>query len=372
MKPALAALWISSLAADAWTLRDGRSFDGDLAAADGLRATFTRPGKNPVVVPLADLSAGDAQTIREWRRDRRRPLVLPGRLAPWPARASAPAGDARMTGGDGGTFVYQSANFHITSDLKLPPAAANDIALALEATRAALIAIPLGLHGGGERRPYQVELLRDEARYARAGGLAGSGGHYDPRRGRMLVLLPNLGIEERDGALRLAYQNNLFILRHEVVHQLMDGWHGRLPMWLNEGIAEFIASLPYSRGHCTLQPPGAGMRDYLLKWRTSRNDRSIHLIPPATLMPMTRRDWDAAVRDRSAYDLYHSAALLTWHFIQLDHGARLAAFLEALRRGESPEKAEKTHLLRGGTREALHADVTALARKLGLEPAGFP
>ena len=368
MKASLSILWLSASLASAWTMRDGRTFEAELAAADGLRATFSRPGKTPVVMPLASLSASDAETIHVWRRNHRRPLVIPARLAPWPANASAPAGDVRLLAEVNGAYVCESANFRITSDLKLPLNVLNDIAKVFEATRATLIAIPLGLHAGGERERYQVAMFRDENGYTRAGGNEGSGGHYDGRTKRMLVLLPNLGIDDTSGTLRLDHTRNLFILKHEVTHQLMDRWHGPIPTWLDEGIAEFIASLPYSKGHYTISPPGAGMRDYLTKWNALKNDRSLRIIAPDRLMAMDRKDWNAAVKELSAYDLYNSSAILTYHFIQQNNGAPIAGFLDSLRRGEKPSEAELKHLLPGKSRETLNAEVVSRAKSLGLEP----
>lgn len=368
MKQPAAILLAATMACHGWTMRDGRVFDAELVAADGLRATFNRGEKTPVVVPLLLLTDDDARTIRGWREDRRHPLVLPQRLAKWPKQAAAPVREARFTGEEDGVFLYQSPHFVIESDLKLPASAVNDIATVLEATRAVLIAIPLGFHGGGESDRYRVHLFRDRAGYAAAGGINGSGGHYDGRTRRMLVLLPNLGIEEKDGVLRLDHRRSLFILKHEVVHQLMAPWHRRLPLWVSEGIAEFIASLPYASGTYTLQPPGSGMRDYLLKWQPSKNERSLRLIPPHDLMAMDLHDWNAAVKRERAYDLYNSAALVTWHFIQQENGAPLAAYLDALRRGAKPAAARETHLLKGIDPGELTKQVAATARRLGIEP----
>lgn len=367
---AAAALVLTITPGDAWTTRKGVSFEAGLAAADGLRATFTRPDKAPVVIPLADLSEADVETIGKWRADRRNPLIVPSKIAPWPPRAVAPAVEVRFTGEKDGVFSHESTHFTITSDLRLPLSTVNDIAKVLEGTRAALIAIPLGLHAGGERARYKVDMFRDEAGYTGAGGANGSGGHYDSRHSRMLVLLPNLGIEETDGKLRLEHSRNLFILKHEVTHQLIDRWHGRMPMWVYEGIAEFIASLPYAQGHYTLQSPGAGMREYVLKWSPPGASRGIRLIPPAHLMAMDRDDWESAVSQQEAYDKYNSAALLTYYFIQRDHGAPLAGYLDALRRGERPETAER-HLLNGKTREWLNGEVVALCKKLDVELLSF-
>jgi hypothetical protein len=354
----------------AWTLKNGTVFEADLAAADGLRASFTKAGKSPVVMPLADLTAEDAQAIRKWRVDRRHPLVIPSRLAAWPPRATA-AAEIKEMNSKAGTSIHRSPNFIITSDLRLPLSAIHDIAKVLEGTRTALIAIPLGLHAGGESEPYPVHLFRDANGYGRAGGANGSGGHYDGRSGRMLVFLPNIGITEKDGRTVLDYTKNLFVLKHEVTHQLMDRWHGRMPMWVSEGIAEFIASLPYAQGNYTLQNPGAGMRDYLLKWQMGSPGKSIRLIPPTRLMSLDRDDWEAAVSQQVAYDQYNSAALLTYYFIQKNNGTPLAGYLDALRRGIRSDEAERIHLLDGKDRTFLDQEIQKLCEKIGVKTEEF-
>jgi hypothetical protein len=355
-----------SSGAETWTLRSGRTFEAELAAADGLRATFTAEGKTPAVVPLADLTDQSRGVVAKWRADWFRPLVLPARLPAWPAEAKAPAGDPEILTSADGVHEYRTPRFLIRSDLKLPPYASADIARALEATRAALMAVPLGLHAGGERGRYEVRLFREAAYYAKAGGIAGSGGHYDPRRDVTLILLPNLGIEETEAGLRVDHARNLFILRHEITHHLLNRWHRHLPMWLNEGIAEFIASLPYSQGRYNLRNPSAGLKGYVLKWQPDRNLGAITLIPPARLMPMTRRDWDDAVKSLNAYDLYNSAGILACCLIQKDGGKPLAAYIDALRRGVNPKQAEGMFLLGGRPRDSLNAEVAAYCLKLGI------
>ena len=182
--PALVLLVASAIAAPpsrTWTTRDGRTFEAELAAADGLRATFTATGKPPVIAPLASLSAEDAAFVRQWRGNWRNPLIAPGTLAPWPAQAVAPVGALKSSADDGGVFTWESANFRITSDLRIPDGAAEDIARVFEATRSALIAMPLGLHAGGETERYAVSMFRDGAAMASSDDvtitLKGTGGH---------------------------------------------------------------------------------------------------------------------------------------------------------------------------------------------------
>jgi hypothetical protein len=133
-------------------------------------------------------------------------------------------------------------------------------------------------------------------------------------------------------------------------------------MWLSEGIAEFVASIPYSGGRYNLQKPGAGMRDYILKWRKAKDDKGITLIPARELMELDEREWRRAMAQGAAYDLYNSSGLLTWYFIQEDNGTRFAAYLDGLRRGRDDESL----LLRGRKLEVVDEDVAAMAKKMGL------
>lgn len=358
-----------SAEARSWAQRNGHRFDAELLAADGWRATFGIEGAPKWVIPFSELTVAGVEDVQTWRRARReRPLVDSRMLAPWPAEAVAAESDTevRAAGEDAGEYRYESGHFSIVSDVKLPVSVVRDLALVFEGTRSALIALPLGLHAGGETRKYPVLLTASGETYGRAGGAEGSGGFYDARRGRMVVFLPNLGIEQKAKGTQLKYEKQLFVLKHEVTHQLLARWNAPFPAWLNEGLPEFIASLPYSRGRYTLQNPGAGMRDYLLKWRQGPSSRTVRLVPPKQLMRMEADAWNAALARGAAYDLYNSANLLTFYFIQQRGGAPIATFVESWRRGDSEETIEK-ELLGGRDPSALTADLVALGRRLAIE-----
>ena len=356
-----------------WTCPPGKPFAAELLAADGLRATLLVPGRGKVVVPFALLSAEDVGYIRQWRGENRRaPLVDPERLAPWPAEAVAENIEVRAVAEDAaaGKFSYESAHFAVESDLKLPVPVVRDITAVFEATRAALIALPLGLLRGEEEEKYAVAMFSTAAAYQAAGGIEGSGGYYDGASRRMLIYLPNLGIKRGMYALALDFQRQTFVLKHEVTHQLLGRWSGMLPVWLNEGFAECMAATPYTRGRYSFQNHDGAMHDYLLKWRATPDRRELLVIAPSRLMALTSPQWRDEVSAVTAYPLYNSSALLAHYFLHHDgkgDGAGMAAYFDALRRGVPAEKAEAEHLLRGRTRESLTPAVQALARKLGLQ-----
>ena len=188
----------------------------------------------------------------------------------------------------------------------------------------------------------------------------------------MLILLPNLGIQATTNGLSAEHQKNLFVIKHEVTHQLLDRWRRGLPTWLDEGLAETFAAVPYTRGRYTFQNLDSSMRDYLLKWRTARDSRALRLIAPGKLMAMSRPDWDAELSSQSAYDLYNSAGFLVYWLLHHDgrgDGAGVAAYFDALRQRTPAEEAERKHLLRGRTPEQIAVELKALARRMALEIA---
>jgi hypothetical protein len=356
----------------AWTDRSGRTFQARIVAADGVRATLVAGDSRKMIVPFAALIPADLDFIRRWRLETpAAPLLDPECLPPWPSQIAAlPVTVQAASPSENSTAAaqWESAHFRIESDLRLPSGIVRDLAWVLEATREVIIAAPLGLHPGLERRKYLVRLFANADEYGRAGGNTASGGTFNGRE--LLILLPNLGIKPGSNGLDAKHTRNLFILKHEVTHQLLAPWGWVLPAWLEEGFAECVASWPYTQGRYSLQNLDSAMHDYLLKWRRAPDQRALTLVPPAILMPMSGRDWQRNVAAQTAYDHYNSSALLVHYYLRHDgrgDSADLARYFDSLRRGVAPAEAEARHLLRGRTREELRAPLQKLARSLGLE-----
>jgi hypothetical protein len=354
-----------------WTLPGVAPFQAELVAADGLRATLLVSGRGKTVIPFTQLSAADAAYVQQWREENPKALLVdPVRLPPWPTDAVAESIDVQMTGEDraASRWRYESAHFAVESDLKLPVPVVREMAAVFEATRTAIIALPLGLHLGHETHKYPVAMLSNVIDYANAGGNGGSGGTYNPFTAQMLILLPNLGIKPGTNGLGLDFQRNIFVLKHEVTHAILGRWGEFLPMWVNEGFCECMAATPYTRGRYAFQGLDAAMHDYVLKWRTNPNQREIQFIAPTQLMDLGGDDWKAGLAASNAYSYYNSAALLTYYLLHADgkgDGAGMAAYFNDIRQGIPIEEAEK-RLLSGRTRETLSTDMQNYARKLGL------
>ena len=98
----------------------------------------------------------------------------------------------------------------------------------------------------------------------------------------MLIDLANLGIKKGTNGLALDFQKQIFVLKHEVTHQLLGRWSGSLPVWLNEGFAECMAATP--SGETTTNPSVAA---------TSSMREEASICAPLPYPPCSRNTTDA-------------------------------------------------------------------------------
>ena len=319
-----------------WTDRAGRKFTAAIVAADAWRATFVLADRGKAVLPLAQLSTADATFVNTWRaQNPGAPLVDPQRFAPWPADASATDIEVKVKSENpkAAAFVYEGAHFIMQSDVRLALGVVRDLNAVFEGTRAALMALPLGLFAGGETEKYPVLLFSTPEQYGRAGGGTATGGYFQGATGDMLILLPNLGIRVNADAKTFDYQKNLFVVKHEVTHQILQKWGGAFPVWFHEGLAEVIAATPYVRGHYTFSAMDTAISTYVQKWRSPGDLKPLYLIQPARLMEFDEASWEARLAGQSAYELYNSAALFVYFLLRHDgDGSPVAGFLDTMRR----------------------------------------
>lgn len=375
-----------------WTDLRGRETDAVLLAFDGVRATFLLDGGKVAFVPFLQLSEKDRDFLSAWRDEHPGlPWIDPVHMPPWPPGVDT--GKARVVrhtelAHAETPIVYRSRHFELQSDLDVATAVWEEIATVLEATRELVYALPLGLRAkpalpdhfrwidAGARLEYDpdhlyVQFFSDPDAFARTGVPAGAGGFYANWRRQMVISLDNFGIKNEDGRLRLDYRENLFVLKHEITHQLMHYWLPFLPQWLSEGFAEYIAAVPYRDGRYSFQNLDSAFLKYLNRWRYNQNPRSIPAWRPQAMLEMTPQQWIDAAGEGTPIRNYNSAALLVYHFLHVDgdaNGAGMAACFDALRRNPlEAEKAVGDHLLRGRAPGAIGLDLLNYWREQGVE-----
>ena len=100
---------------------------------------------------------------------------------------------------------------------------------------------------------------------------------------------------------------------------------GLTPMWLVEGMAEYMAAVPYLNGKFVFRSANRGIKERLEEKYRSETPTLIH---PSWLLTASPADW------RGSLDEYVSSMMLVYYFIHLDRkgqGEAMAAYLRMLR-----------------------------------------
>lgn len=128
--------------------------------------------------------------------------------------------------------------------------------------------------------------------------------------------------------------NNDQILRHELTHHLVARLVGDVPRWVNEGIAEYLATASLDDGQARVGDIPDRIRELGGRGRTTFAGRSIPRLHELLAAPDAEFD--------GSFGLYYAAAWTLVHLVNNEHPEhrpRFRAFLQALSRGVAPDAA---------------------------------
>ncbi len=382
-----------------WKDNKGREIVGELLASDGVRVTLRVEDNSKKVLPLSLLSEADRKFISIWRSEYPEAAWIdPEAMPNWPEAVGKGVCEVKkmlVTGSDGSGagYKWRSRHFEIRSDMELPLSVVQDMATVFEATRIAVQQLPLGLAAqppvtsmqlhlerSNPQLKYDPNLLRvqfygDKKNYANSGALVGSGGFYNTMQNRTVLSLENLGIKGEKGLYRSDYMKSAFVLKHEVTHHLLHDWLPYLPIWFQEGFAEYMGAASYNQGRYKFNSMDQHLHKYLNRWRFNEDPNRIPVMKMEELMNSTSEGWKARLKRSTPILEYNSAAILVHFFIHHDgkgDASHLAAYLDAIRRGISTSESEKKHLLRGRSYEQIDEEIHQVwgKNKVSLERAG--
>jgi hypothetical protein len=317
-----------------WTSRDGRTLEGRLSdLGDGEVEVRLKTGK-PVRVRLDLLSAPDQSYVNEWRD-----LGFGIKVARWPQelRPMLNFTARELERNPNGECVYATPNFRYICDAPLAASLIKEYALAFEGTYYAIKNLPLQLDpkppGNGH---FVVRLFRNHEDYLKAGGPEGSSGVYVVKTREILVPMDSLGV--RTVGRRVAIDHRSYdagTLIHEITHQVMHDWLNVLPVWFVEGIAEYMAAVPFEDARFDFRRMDEGLNQYLENayqvQRKAKGTTPVDMIAPEDLMALTHQQWASALSSPGAASLnYRSALLLVYYLIHLDgkgDGSSIVAYL---------------------------------------------
>ncbi|MBU6300641.1 MAG: hypothetical protein KGS60_03740 [Verrucomicrobia bacterium] len=317
-----------------WTNLDGRKLEGRMSDLGDAEVEVRLMNGKAVRIPLASLSAADQAYVNGWQD-----LGFGIKVGRWPQelRPMLNFTARELERKPEGECVYATPNFRYICDAPLAASLIKEYALAFEGTYYAIKNLPLQLDprppGNGH---FVVRLFRNREDYLRAGGPEGSSGVYVVRTREILVPMDSLGV--RTVGRRVAIDPRAYdagTLIHEITHQVMHDWLNVLPVWFVEGIAEYMAAVPFDDARFDFRRMEEGLGGYLeTAYHVARRKEGslpLDMVAPEALMAMTHQQWASALSEPGAAALnYRSALLLVYYLIHLDgkgDGSSIVAYL---------------------------------------------
>lgn len=254
---------------------------------------------------------------------------------PWPTRYDAPTAKY-AEGSFAGGFAYQSRSYSILCSEKLSAGRVNEMATVAESVRGVLESFPLELmpSTNGARERAVIRIYPTQNDYLKSGGPAGSSGFFNARSREVMVSNEYL-IEPKGHRSNLEPRQRYRLLVHELVHQAMAENAVLLPLWLSEGIAEYLSSAQFAPGRYRFNESARDIVNHLRTLWLHDRQNTITLPTIESLIQMDSRAWatDNRINKDNAYAKYAASLLLTHYQFELAARGRggLAEFLAAMK-----------------------------------------
>lgn len=395
-------LLTSSLSARVFTDRAGNSYDGSVVNVTDTEVTIMVPEKGAFYkVPIANLSAKDQAYITSLREKKKkaapntpkraveaRPVsrnsatlttsklkakhrLVDNYLTNWPRFISVPKTvHVRKVSENKGRkqYVYHSPSFEFVSDVPLSTTIIGEFGLMFEATREYCRKLPISsmkAHVPKLQGRNRILLFENVQSYVRNGGHPSAAGVYVPSRNLILIPLRSLGVKKLNGVYNYDRQTSNSVLVHEIVHQLTDPEyfaHGARG-WFSEGLAQYCAETRYSSGDFSVSGVKERIKNYAVGTATVRGLGA--KIDAPDLEKFMLQSYQSFTSN-AGYN-YRLGTLVTYYFFHMERDRKnITAFLKALKRGETGNKALK-HLLSGRNFDQLERDIRNAWKRSGVE-----
>ena len=333
-----------------WSNTEGKKITAEYLGVRGDSIIVRMSGKRVVAIPLSKLSDADKAFVSS------RPLVYQEEWLSWPEDAETPVKivDVTETKADGQNYVYQTSHFRFQVDGNLGTPLMKDLAQVFELTYSLHTKSPFGLLAKPKNDRFEARLFGETETYRDRGGPETTAGVYLPKTKVFLAPLDLMGVKVDSGVWRRIprTQCDTTTVVHELTHMLTHDMLVTLPIWVNEGYAEYIASIPIERD--AFRVSGKKIREGVIdrfvldyeKWCSSSGGRIDNLgraerlkfiknkipkIPPvATVLGITDKKWmatpskslrmpgDTKFTYPQKLGLYRTSLLIIYYFLHLD------------------------------------------------------
>jgi hypothetical protein len=337
-----------------WTDSLDRKIDAELLKIDGDNVVLKLKDGREIPYPLAKLSAADRTFVDGQRASlpaataAAKPSTALNFDSPWPERITFtedPEINIVEEDADNKRFIYESANYRYTCDVRLSKMVVKGFAVMFEATNLYCATIPLALNGGSPAKgKHQILLFEHKENYIQAGGPPSSAGVFIGGKGVVMVPLESLGVRPVGSGYMLDREKSNKTLPHELTHQLTPNayYESGSMGWFSEGIAEYIAITPYRSGSYNVRGNFKDIVEYATGYgKDDRGGRALGTrisLPP--LKKFMLQSYDSFLSESQLN--YGAGLLITTYFLHLDgdgSATRVKAFLKALRDKKEGEAA---------------------------------
>jgi len=381
-------------AARQWTDATGRKVEAAFAGADGASVKLRMADGTVIPYPLEKLSAED----QAWVKSQAPAVATPTPAVATPTSGMMP-GLGSNSNGSGGAgerawprsvaleelpkativkedaekreYVYRTAHFEFQCDARLGADVVREFSRIFEATRELNVKLPLGIDPKPEkfRELFVAKLYSSREDYFANGGVKGSAGIYTGADRCIKVPLQSLGVKLAGKHFMVEPMAENDTLVHEITHQMMNHWLGKLPEWYVEGSAEYAGSCHYNQGRFTL--PRLGQSAKGLEHLHPANGKAL-IWHVSYLMSLTPQTWAAGFGDTpdgKVHRNYASAVALTYYFYNIDDkgdGSHMIDFMHDIAAGKSKDDATQQHLIRGRDFKQIEKEMVTGLRRGGI------
>lgn len=345
-----------------FTSIDGRTLEANIVEATETTVTVQRSADGRIfTLNIDQLIPADALYIEAWSNDEGRtedePTAPKASIGPWPRKVKPDNYDIEIVSEDNETktYIYRTPHFEFHSNVKLARKVVREFSQIFEATLLAVDELPLQLTLDQPGDAFlRTQIFETEEQYMTEGGTPNSAGVYFSKDRKVMVPLVHLGVKKTSSAYTIDESREIKVLAHEITHQVTHDWLDKLPIWVIEGMAEYIEAVPYERG---------AFRFDRFEIDEASN-RSYSKLPRLeVLMHMDGEAWRQTLANniRAASSNYSAAFVLFYYFCHFDLDADgkpqlLYDYFRAIEAGKSQKQALEI-LLNGRSYEALEAAV---------------
>jgi DNA-dependent RNA polymerase auxiliary subunit epsilon len=224
-----------------WTNMEGKKITAEYLGHREADVALKLSDGKIVFVPAIKLSTPDNAFLKENHKIYMPPWATWSEASRMPIRAINVSEELIKEGG----AYYTTEHFRFHCDVNLGPTLMKDIATVFELTYHLHKNSPLGLLAAPDEKYFPARLLGKLTDYHQQGGPRNSAGVYMPKEKVFLAPLELMGMESGTAGwkkVRREYDPSTIV--HELSHMLTHDILNNLPVWVNEGYAEYICHIP--------------------------------------------------------------------------------------------------------------------------------